>query len=221
MSIDALLLEPLFTQGEAANLLSTPQSTFNRWVRGYTPASGNRQEAFVTTTAPGRGVTVPFVGVAEAWVVRAFRTAGVSLPRIRDAVERLRAEIGIEHALASERLKSDGADILWDLQSSDSSRDNRLVVVRNGNAVFGEVVREHLTRVSYRDGFAGSLRLKRADGIDVLVDPHVAYGQPVLESYGVRIADVLARIESGEEIDQIAKDWGIPRIVVSNLALAA
>jgi uncharacterized protein (DUF433 family) len=221
MSLDELLLEPLFTQGEAASLLSTPQSTFNRWVRGYTSTAGNRQEPFVTTSGPGRGVTVPFVGVAEAWVVRAFRTAGVSLPRIRTSIERLRDEIGIEHALASERLKTDGADILWDLQTSENVRDNRLVVVRNGNAVFGEVVREHLTRVSYREGFAGALRLKRADGIDVLVDPHIAYGQPVLEEYGVRLADIVARIESGDEIDDIARDWDIPRIIVANLALAA
>lgn len=202
-------------------MLATPQSTFNRWVRGYTSTAGNRQDPFVTTSGVGRGVTVPFVGVAEAWVVRAFRNAGVSLPRIRTAVEKLRDDIGIEHALASERLKTDGADILWDLQEFGELQDNRLIVVRNGNAVFGEVVREHLTRVSYRDGFAGSLSLKRADGIDMLVDPRVAYGQPVLADYGVRVADIVARIESGEAIDDIAKDWDIPRIVIANLALAA
>ncbi|MBX9719156.1 MAG: DUF433 domain-containing protein [Microbacteriaceae bacterium] len=221
MSINPLLLDPLYTQGEAASLLATPQSTFNRWVHGYISGVGNWQQPFVTTSGPGRGVTVPFVGVAEAWVVRAFRTAGVSLPRIRAAVETLREGIGVDHALASERLKTDGADILWDLQTSDNELDNRLVVVRNGNAVFGEVVREHLTRVIYRDGFAGSLTLKRADGIDVLVDPSVAYGQPVLDPYGVKVSDVIARIESGESIDDIALDWDIPRLVVANLALAA
>lgn len=221
MTIDSVLLDPLFTQGEAASLLQTPQSTFNRWVHGYTSSAGNRQDPFVSTTGVGRGVTVPFVGLAEAWVVRAFRTAGVSLPRIRSAVEKLRTDIGIEHALASERLKTDGAEILWDLQLSERSDDNRLVVVRNGDAVFGEVVREHLTRVTYRDGFAGALALKRADGIDMTVDPRISYGQPVLADYGVRVADVIARIESGESIDAIAFDWDIPRIVVANLALAA
>ncbi len=220
--MDELLLIPLYTQGEAAALLGTPQSTFNRWATGYTTVSGNRKPPFVTVERPGRGYTVPFVGLAEAWIIRAFTRAGVPMARIRPALEQLRTQIGIEHALASDRLKTDGAEILWDLRKQDETfDDNRLVVVRNGQATFGEIVREHLKQVDYRDGFIGQLRIPRASGANYTIDPQINFGQPTLTDYGIRIDDILGRITAGETIEDVASDFDLPTVTVSNLALAA
>jgi uncharacterized protein (DUF433 family) len=220
--VDELLLIPLYKQGEAATMLGMPQSTFNHWASGYTTTAGNRKPSFITVDRPGRGYTVPFIGLAEAWIVRAFTKAGVPTARIRPALEQLRTQIGIEHALASDRLKTDGAEILWDLRQSDKAfDDNRLVVVRNGQATFGEIVREHLRHVDYRDGFIGQLRIPRADGADFTVDPEINFGQPTLTEYGVRVDDILARIAAGETMDDVAADYNLPSATVENLALAA
>ena len=110
--ITELYRVPLYSQGEAAGMLGLPQSTFNHWASGYDTVSGRRMPAFITIERPGRGYTVPFVGLAEAWIVRAFTKAGVPVSRIRPALEELRTQIGVEHALASDRLKTDGAEIL-------------------------------------------------------------------------------------------------------------
>ncbi len=220
--MDELLAIPLYKQGEAAELLRMPQSTFNHWASGYTTASGNRKPAFVTVSRPGRGYTVPFIGLAEAWIVRAFTKAGVPTARIRPALEQIRTQIGIEHALASDRLKTDGAEILWDLRQNDKAfDDNRLVVVRNGQATFGEIVREHLRHVDYRDGFIGQLRIPRADGADLTVDPQINFGQPTLTEFGIRVDDILARIAAGETMDDVAADYDVPHETVERLALAA
>lgn len=219
--MDALRMTPIYTQHEAASLVGLSSSTFSRWARGYKTTAGNEQSAFVTTSHGGRGYTVPFVGLAEAWIVRAFTRAGLPMVRIRPALERLRDDIGLEHALASDRLKTDGAEILWDLRSVDEEfDDDRLVVVRDGQAAFGEIVREHLRHVDYRDGFVGQLRIPRADGADYTVDPRVNFGQPTLTEWGVRIDDVLGRITAGETIDEVALDFDLPRATVANLALA-
>ncbi|MEJ3404784.1 hypothetical protein WDJ51_08570 [Rathayibacter sp. YIM 133350] len=103
--MDEVLLIPIYPQNEASTLLSTAQSTFNRWATGYVTMAGNRKPPFVTLDRQGRGYTVPFVGLAEAWIVRAFKRAGVPMARIRSALEQLRSQIGIEHALASDRLR--------------------------------------------------------------------------------------------------------------------
>lgn len=220
--MDELLLIPLYSQSEAAALIGMPQSTFNHWATGYEASSGNRKPGFITVERPGRGYTVPFVGLAEAWIVRAFTKAGVPVSRIRPALERLRTEIGLEHALASDRLKTDGAEILWDLRQHDVTfDDNRLVVVRNGQAAFGEIVREHLKHVDYRDGFVGQLRIPRADGADYTVDPEINYGQPTLTDYGIRIDDIVDRVLAGETIDEVARDFDLPTETVSNLVLTA
>ncbi|MDM4763782.1 hypothetical protein QT381_12265 [Galbitalea sp. SE-J8] len=136
--------------------------------------------------------------------MRAFTKAGVPVARIRPARERLRTEIGIEHALASDRLKTDGAGILWDLRQEDATfDDNRLVVVRNGQAAFGEVVREHLKHVEYRDGYIGQVCIPRAFGTETTIDPEINFDQPTLTEYGVRVDDVLDRIAAGETIADV------------------
>lgn len=220
--MDPLYLTPLYTQTEATRLIGMPQSTFNTWASGYSTPAGTRMPRFITTSRPGRGYTVPFVGLAEAWIVRAFTRAGVPVSRIRPALETLRTEIGIEHALASDRLKTDGAEILWDLRRNDGMfDDNRLVVLRNGQASFGEIVREHLKRVDYRDGFIAQLSILRADGADITIDPHINFGQPTLSHFGVRVGDVIDRISAGESIAEVAADFSLPTETVSRLALSA
>jgi uncharacterized protein (DUF433 family) len=220
--VDELLLTPLYTQSEAAGMVGLPQSTFNHWASGYETIAGNRKPGFITIERPGRGYTVPFIGLAEAWIVRAFTKAGVPVVRIRPALEQLRNQIGLEHALASDRLETDGAEILWDLRKSDSAfDDNRLVVVRNGQATFGEIVREHLKHVDYRAGFIGQVRVPRASGAEYTIDPDINFGQPTLSEYGVRVDDLLGRIAAGETIEDVAADYDIPASTVENLALAA
>ena len=55
-------------------------------------------------------------------MLAAFRNAGVSLQHIRAVVAILEREIGIEHALASRRLYTDGAVILYRLRRREERR---------------------------------------------------------------------------------------------------
>jgi len=68
----------------------------------------------VTSAASQGGAVVPFIGLAEGYVLAALRKAGVSLQRIRPALNHLQRELGLEHALASRRLYTDGAEVLYD-----------------------------------------------------------------------------------------------------------
>ncbi|MCU1422020.1 MAG: hypothetical protein JWN36_1671 [Microbacteriaceae bacterium] len=126
--------------------------------------------------------------------------------------------MGLEHALASERLKTDGAEILWELDGNDT--ENRLVVVRNNQAVFREVVDEHLKNIDYRDGFAGRIVLPGHYGTDVIVDPRVNFGQPTVTDYGVRVDDLLSRVRAGEALDDVAADYDLPASAVASLVTA-
>lgn len=94
---DGRLSRPLFTLREAARYLGMPVSTLHVWGRSTDP---------LITVGPRRDqqATVPFIGFAEAFVLSAFRRAGVPLQRIRPAVELLRETMGIEHALAAKNL---------------------------------------------------------------------------------------------------------------------
>ena len=76
-------------------------------------------------------------------VLAAIRRANVPLHRVRPALEVLREEMGIAHALASRRLFTDGAELLFgDVGAlSDADDVRELVVVRSGQRVFSEITR--------------------------------------------------------------------------------
>lgn len=125
----------------------------------------------VTTLDPlrPRGVSVPFVGLAEAYIVSAFIKAGVPMRRIRPAVLWLQEHIGLPQALASQQLQTDGAEVLWDFgRQSDDPADQDMVdglVVQYGES-------------------------------HVIVDPWLNGGQPgciFLEGASFRVVSVMRR----------------------------
>ena len=83
---------PLYHKAEAAHIIAVPAQTFRDWAVGYARKRLDGSQVvsapIVTTLEPSRpqGVSVPFVGLAEAYIVAAFTKAGVPMRRIRPAV---------------------------------------------------------------------------------------------------------------------------------------
>jgi uncharacterized protein (DUF433 family) len=204
---DARVARPIFTLRETAGYLGVPKSTVHEWARP-------RAQSPLITVFPrhGREATVPFVGFAEAYVLSAFRRAGVPLQRIRPAVNVLEREIGIDHALASKRMYTDGAEVLFDYATERSEDDLlELVVVRTGQTQFSELVRDYLQRITYGDdGWAAQVRLPIYGRADVVVDPHVAFGLPIVTNSGARVEDLVDRFLAGDTIGDIADDFDVP-----------
>jgi uncharacterized protein (DUF433 family) len=212
---DLRVARPIFTLRETAGYLGVPKSTIHEWAR----PPGEREPLITVFPRHGREATVPFVGFAEAYVLSAFRKAGVPLQRIRLAVEVLSREIGIQHALASDHLYTDGAEVLFDYASERGDDDLlELVVVRTGQRQFSELVRDLLQRISYgTDGWASKVRLPAYGRADVVVDPHVAFGLPIVVHGGARVEDLVDRFLAGDTIDYIADDFGVPVAEVEDI----
>ncbi len=206
---DPRVAQAVFTLREAAGYLDVPKSTVHEWARpprGQTP---------LITCFPSRGrqATVPFIGFAEGYVLSAFRRAGVPLQRIRPAVQALEATIGIEHALASRSLYTDGAEVLYDFaeREADDLLELQLVVVRTGQHQFSEVVRDYLQRITYgEDGWASRVRLPSYGPAEVVVDPSIAFGLPLVVHGGARVEDLVDRFVAGDSVAEIADDFGVP-----------
>jgi hypothetical protein len=97
----------LYGIGEAAGYLYVPPTTLRNWVNGYPHRGGAGRgpvaRPVVTAVQPERrnGPSLPFIGLAEAYALAAFRKAGVPMQRIRPAIDVLARELGVMHALAS------------------------------------------------------------------------------------------------------------------------
>ncbi|MGB6165538.1 MAG: hypothetical protein WCF33_19695 [Pseudonocardiaceae bacterium] len=100
-SNDDRFVVPLYSVVEAARHLDVPASTFRTWAHGYRSLRRGRPPAvgdpIVTTVPIDSGVSIPFIGLAESYVLAANRRAGVPLQHIRPALDRLRDDLGIEH----------------------------------------------------------------------------------------------------------------------------
>lgn len=213
-SIPREYLTPIYSQSDVAHIVSASTSTVHRWVTGYR-VGARRHRPLIRSVRGGRGYTVPFIGLAEVYVLNAFRKAGLPMQRIRPAVEVLSREIGLEHALANNQLLTDGAEILYDRRDPE---DQRLIVLRNGNAVFNEIVTDYLRHIDFGPfGYARALRLPQYPGLTVQVDPHYNGGRPSLAERGVAVDDVLGRVRAGEEIDSISADYGVSHEDILNL----
>ena len=120
--------EPLYTIAEAARIVDVLASTLASWAHGYGRRFADRPDVsgapVISCVAPAspREPSIPFVGLAEALVLAAFRRSGVAMQRIRPAIEVLRDELGVDHALASRRLYTDGAEVLFDTATGTERR---------------------------------------------------------------------------------------------------
>ena len=210
---------PLYTVSEAARAVGVPASTFTTWARGYVRRSDRRRDvsgepvvtAFLAT--PGQP-SVPFVGLAEGLVLAAIRRSGVPMQRIRPAVAAVERELGVAHALASRRFYTDGAEVLFDYGAAtteDREIIRQLVVVRNGQRVFADVIAEYLRRIDYdtSDGYARLIRVP-AYASDVVCDPTRAFGRPIFAHGGAQVSDVLNRFQAGESLDELSDEFGVP-----------
>lgn len=205
---------PLYTVAEAAAYLRVPRTTLETWAHGYMrrrrSGGTTKAEAIITAIPAGRREPeIPFIGLAEGMVLAAFRASGVPMQRIRPAVQALKTELGLDHALGSKRLYTDGAEILYDYATKEDEEELRgLTIVRTRQRVFAPVIQDYLRRITYaRDGWAQRLRLPVSKS--VIVDPNRAFGQPIFEKGAVRVEDVLDRFEAGDSLGDVAYDFDV------------
>jgi uncharacterized protein (DUF433 family) len=229
---DARFSRPLYTMAEASRLVGMSPSTFSTWAHGYQRRFPDRPDVIkgpvihaVPPERPGEP-TIPFVGLVEATVVQAFRRTDLSLQRIRKALEVLAEQGDLEHPLASRRLYTDGANLLFDYAQESSDGQLRLLtVVESGQRVFHEVITEYLRRIEFGDDWATSLVVPVTKREVLRIRPDVADGEPLFMRSGAPLSAVSSRLKAGEAASSVADDYGIPEAdlidVVRDLGLSA
>jgi uncharacterized protein (DUF433 family) len=191
---DVRFVEPIYTLQQVGQFFGVPRSTLVHWQPFLHHLAGPRR----------RDPTITLIGLAEAYVLSGFRRAGVPLQRIRPAIDVLTDKIGVDHSLASRRLYTDGAEILyqWD--------DEHLSGLRNGQYVFRDVLREYLRLITWgEDEFPTKLQLPTYHQTEVITDPQRAFGQPIFGRTGTKVEDVLERFWAGDDLQSIAIDYGL------------
>lgn len=204
---------PLYTTADASFYLGIPESTLRRWVHGEEHANP------LITALPqsGNQPFIPFIGLAEAFILAAARKNGLSPRAIREGVEGIKADYGIDHALAHRMIYFDKANAEIGIRRSAShyerARDRQMQLL--------DAVAPYLVFLDFgSDDYARRITLQRFP-IRVTASPSVAGGDPIIQKTGVRLRDVLGLRDAGASADEIADESGLTSPEVEELLEAA
>ena len=211
---------PVYSVGEAARYLNLAASTLSSWVKGRDYIAGGRKKRWeppIRVTG-AQGLLLSFNNLVEAHVLKAIRTRhGVPMRGVLIALNQARKVHGVERLFLSDELrtverrpedaasKSVGALFLEKLGEVEQISEGGQLVIRNA-------LTRHLERIE-RDGSGMPVRLfpfvSHSSARDVLIDPRVSFGRPVLVKRGIRISTLADRIEAGESIEHVADNYGL------------
>lgn len=190
----------IYVMADVDRYIGLYPGTARRWIDGYT--KGGRSYGPVIRARTTGDEAVTWGEFVETRLLAEFRDRGVSLQRLRPAVERLREELGMPYPLAAQHTLLDVAGRELVLRIQDSTRlDDKLslVVVRSGQLMLSSPTQTFVDRARYSDGVVEELFL---DEGRVRANPVRAAGRPAIRSVP---SEVLAEgFRAGESTTALA-----------------
>ena len=215
MATDTLFTVPLYSVVSAASHLAMPPSTLRDWA--------GKTGLLTSLPGSGREPRLPFIGLVEAQFYRELRKAGLSMQAITSGMREVRAKLG-NRMLEKGVLAHDGTDILMNLAASGDPDWER---ARDHQGGLPKVIEIGLRPVVYvHDLLPSRIHLTAYGGTTVIADPLYSFGQPIMETSGARVEDVLGMFKAGEKLSTVAAEMGVSTddvesIVRVHLSLAA
>lgn len=204
---------PFYGLREAALCLRLPVTTLRRWTIGRECEikSGRRVSLPLIRPADPERSLLSFVNLLEGQALRAFRRVhNLRFKVIREAFTALKtldAPYAKEHPLAFEDFLTGGLDIFVE-------RVGALITLNPARQIATwAAFRNHLQRIR-RDATGPTAFFPWVEGegettTHVTIDPHVAFGRPVLTGTGIATAVIASFVRAGERINDIAEDYAL------------
>jgi uncharacterized protein (DUF433 family) len=157
-------------------------------------------------------ISLSFANLTEVLALSGFRELGVSMQKVRRALEYVKREMDVDHPFATQRILSDGVELFWEYQERRRREVVLVNLVRGGQHVFPEAVMRYLNEIEWgRDTIASRWWPGAGEpgAGPVVVDPMRAFGSPVIVGTGIRTEDVFLRFSAGEQLSELADDYGL------------
>jgi uncharacterized protein (DUF433 family) len=206
--------QPAYGLAEAARYIKLPVATLRSWVAGRTYPKAGGTESFHPLIRPahrGPPAQLSFWNLIEAHVLRSLRTEhGVALRELRNAIHYAQRTLNIERLLLREDLRTHAGDVFLEHYGK------LLKLNASGQLAMRKLFEEHLERVEW-DQWKFPVRLYPFLPGDytarkpIAIDPTIAFGRPVVLRAGVSTVVIADRLDAGETVDELAKDYGLER----------
>lgn len=213
---------PAYSVTEAARYLKVASATLRSWVVGrpYPKADGIGHFRPLIHPPSRQPPLLSFWNLIEAHVLRSLRTEhGVSLKDVRKAIAYAEKALKIESLLRSKELRTQGGELLLE-------RYGELIdLSASGQLAMRRLFHDHLERVEW-DEWQFPIRLYPFISADIpslerpiVIDPVVAFGRPVVVRMGIGTGTIAERIDAGEEVTDVADDYGLSETEIEQAIL--
>jgi uncharacterized protein (DUF433 family) len=206
---------PAYPFVEAAHYLNLPLSTLRAWCLGQPMRVDSRARRFqpLIRLDGTQHRALSFLNLVEAHVLAGIRRQHhIPLPAVRRALEFTAKRLRTRRPLAEVQFQTDGVDLLVERLGS------LINVTRDGQTEMADVLREHLKRIERNEQgvpirlFPFTRKDERGEPPAVVViDPHIAFGRPVLVGRAVPTAVLADRFKAGDSFEQLAGDYDTTR----------
>jgi uncharacterized protein (DUF433 family) len=197
---------------EAARYLKLPSATLRSWVAGrsYPSKAGKgRFQPLIQPSHKGPPPQLSFWNLIEAHVLRSLRTDhGIALRELRRAIEYAQKTLQVERLLLHEGLRAHAGDVFLE-------QYGKLIKLNaSGQLAMRKLFEEHLKRVEW-DQWKFPVRLypfvssEGSSPKPIAIDPTIAFGRPVVIRAGVSTSTIAERLDAGETVTELAKDYGL------------
>ncbi len=205
---------------ETARLAKTTSQTVRRWLIGYDQPGHHMEPVFgEKETDPYRNLQVSFLELVEIAVVARFRKVGMKLGRIRDAHEFARKRLYVPFPFATMEFQSLGGHLIHEFEIEQPVRYSGYMAFDNeGQWTLPGIVQDELNALEYdKDDKFASRWFPYGRAANVVVDPHLAAGRPVIEGTRIPITAIQERFDAGDSMRYLAKDYGLTISVVEEV----
>jgi len=187
---------PAYTIAEASQLTGLSKDRTRRWLQGYdysyllsqSTAIIRRRQAPVVRR--GRTAGTPyasFLDLIDLLFVKEFLAHGISLQRLRKALDEAQQILGKLH-FAHESFFTDGRSIYLQVKNAG---DAIMELLNNGQWVIAPIILELAQKIEFDKTTKLARRwYPRGSQFPVVVDPLISFGRPALLKRGVATANV-------------------------------
>lgn len=204
----------LYTLPEAARLLQTEAREIRRWLFGYRYRARSAERAQPPLWRPQVDLpdvqAIGFRDLMELRFVKAFTSKGLSLRVVRAALENARELFGgVAYPFSNRRFLTDGARIYT--RAVEEHGSDALIDLARRQLAFGNVIRPALyDSVEFDEAGVARRWYPLPRSRAVVLDPEIAFGQPVVDSLGVPTAAFADAVASGANRAEVARMFEVP-----------
>jgi uncharacterized protein (DUF433 family) len=181
----------IYTIQEAARFIGVDVAAARRWAFGY-QRNGTWYDGVILNELPERdgSKAITFVELVELLFIRGFLKSGVKWPRIREAARVAARMFDTRHPFAMRRCFADPGGVYAQLIDESDGGAVLVELAGDGQIAMEAALHIYLDQLNFNVDDVAQRWHPLGSSEPVVLDPHMAFGSPVITGTGIRTATI-------------------------------